>query len=477
MIKRTLIILLVSISILIGEFLAYSKVQRMQTTKDDRHALYITAYNHNLALINDIREIPLPSGTIKVNFNDIAKKIDPSSILLSFPSDHGAIMLLEQDFDTDIITTHRLLKEYIGKNIKLAEKNESTGEETIVTATLLNIDPKPIFLINNEIHIDHPGRIILPDIPKELNVDPTLAFLLDCHSEGPYPLEVSYLTEGLQWDAYYTFDLNKDETRGDLVGWVNIINESGYSYDNAHLTLIAGDIHRAKTSKISMRKKRQRAVIEADRGEFKEEEFFDYHMYGLPRTITLKNNQSKQIKLLSGSRIPVKKEFRSYGTQYYVGNYRNKNEPQAEYASVCLEFENKAANNLGIPLPGGTVRIYKKNTEGGIQLLGEDEINHTPPNKNVEIEIGKAFDITITRVQTDWQKIAQNQFEIAWTLDIANQKTEAVVIKIVEPAAGEWQIVHSSHDWTKKSAHQIEFTIIIPPRMAEKISYRMSVRQ
>ncbi|MGA1825997.1 MAG: DUF4139 domain-containing protein [bacterium] len=476
MIKRTLILALTGILIIISELTVFSTTTQMKTTEGDRQILNITAYNNNLALVNDIREITLPLGTIKLHFKDVAKQIDPSSIFLSFPSNLGTINILEQDFDTDSIKPSTLLERYIGKDIKLAETNVKTGEEKIITARLLSADPKPIFLINNEIHLDHPGRVILPDMPKGLGIEPTLAFLLDCQSEGAYNLEISYLTKGLTWDAYYIFYLNNDEIRGDLMGWVTITNNSGSSYENANCKLIAGDIHRAKEKRTGIQRKRERNILEEEKDAFVEEEFFDYHLYTLPRKITLKNNQSKQIQLLNASRIPVKKEYRDYGGQYYAGANSMKKAPVFAHAGVYLELENKTAHNLGIPLPGGIIRIYKKSNEADIQFLGEDTMSHISENQRVEIEIGKAFDITTTRLQTDWQKISKNQFEIAWEINISNQKTEAVAVKIFEPVPADWEIVQSNQDWTKIRAHLVEFNSVIPPKMTEKISYRVSVK-
>ena len=206
-------------------------------------------------------------------------------------------------------------------------------------------------------------------------------------------IEATYLTNGINWRADYVITLNDEDNRADLSGWVTIDNKSGTTYANAQLKLVAGDINRVR-DEWEYKDKMLRAAVQeaAAKPQFKEDEFFEYHIHNLQRPTTIKQNQTKQISLITADRIPVKKELIYYGARFYYHN-RHGEAISNQKVGVFVELANKEEHNLGIPLPKGTIRVYKHDREGSLQFVGEDAIDHTPKDEKVRIKLGDAFDV------------------------------------------------------------------------------------
>ena len=209
--------------------------------------------------------------------------------------------------------------------------------------------------------------------------------------------------------------------------------------------------------------------------QFQEEEFFEYHIYTLQRLSTIKDNQTKQISLLTAEDIPVRKRLIFYGARYY---YRSQYGEimSNQKVGVFVELENKQDNNLGMPLPKGIVRVYKKDDEGSLQFVGEDMIDHTPKDEKVRIRLGEAFDVVAERKQTDWKKIAYDTYETAFEIALRNHKKEDVTVNVIEPIPGDWQMLMSSHDYTKTESHTAEFNITVPKDKEVQLAYRVKIR-
>src|SRR5207244_3924901 len=194
----------------------------------------------------------------------------------------------------------------------------------------------------------------------------------------------SYLTTGMGWRADYVVVVNKDDTKADLNGWVTINNNSGTAYRNAELKLVAGDVNRVLDEVRTMKSVGGVARAEAaPPPQFQEQAFFEYHLYTLQRPTTLKNNETKQISLLSAANFNVKKELVLNGQQYYYQGYNNPGEAVKEKVGVFVEFKNAKENGLGQPLPAGVVRVYKADATGAQQFIGENRIDHTPKDESV----------------------------------------------------------------------------------------------
>ena len=444
---------------------------------EDQTGMAVTIYNVNLGLVKDQRRIPLPQGTGDVRFMDVASQIIPSSVSIKSLVNPESLRVLEQNYEYDLLNPQKLLDKYVGKEVKLYSKNPYTEREEIVRATLLSNNDGPIFKIGDEITFGHPGRIVLPGLPENLISKPTLVWLIENNLTAPQSIETSYLTNGINWRADYVLTLNQKDDGGDLSGWVTIDNKSGTGYRNAKLKLVAGDVHRVKEEREYQVKMTRAAMAAAmpEAPQFKEEEFFEYHIYTLQRPSTIKDNQTKQIRLVNGESVPAKKELIYQGARYYYVSRYDAGVTN-EKVGIFVEIENKKEHNLGIPLPKGIVRVYKKDDEGSLQFVGEDSIDHTPKDEKMRIKVGNAFDVVGNRKQTDWKKIASDTYEAAFEISLRNHKKEDVVVKVVEPLPGDWTILTSSQSYKKSDAFAAEFSVSVPKDQEAKLTYRVRMR-
>ncbi|MBN2373331.1 DUF4139 domain-containing protein [bacterium] len=443
-----------------------------ETTAEDQINIALSIYNSNLALVRETREADLPSGISMLRFMDISAQIKPASVNARSLNSEAGIHFLEQGYEYDLITPQNLMDRYVGCKVKLIDRDKETGEDRVLDAELISNNQGPVYLIGGEIHIGHPGRVVLSKIPEGLVNRPALVWKINAQDAGKHPVEVSYLTGGVDWDADYTILLNPEETRGDISAWVTIKNNTGISYKNAAVQLIAGDIGRAGEQRmIRMKKADARGALSED---LPEEAISEYHLYNLPGDMILKDNQTKQVSLFNAERVPIKKELRYYGNERFYGQ-RYTNIERSQRVGVYLELENKRMYNLGVPFPEGTVRVYKKDSEARVQFLGEDMIRHVPEDEKVKIRMGYSFDLVAERKQTDWRKISSDIIELTWEITIRNQKTETAWIVVMEPVPGDWEIMESSHQWEKDDARTLVFNISVAPKAEEKIRYRARI--
>jgi len=451
--------------------------KRLATGVEDQAAVALTIYNVNLGLVKDQRQVTLPAGAFELRFMDVASQIIPASVQVRSLTGPSSLRVLEQNYEYDLLNPQKLLEKYVGKEVKLFVQNQYTEREDTLTATLLSIDGGPIFKIDDDITFGHPGRILFPKVPEDLTSKPTLVWLLENSLTKPQRIEATYLTNALNWRADYVLTLDARDDRADLSGWVTIDNKSGAAYSNATLKLVAGDVNRVRDDQ-ELRARilaKEAAAPMTAAPQFKEEEFFEYHIYTLQRPSTLKNNQTKQISLVTADQVPVKKELVYFGArQYYHSRYGEAVSNQK--INVIVELQNKKEYNLGIPLPKGVVRVCKQDTEGSLQFVGEDSIDHTPKDEKIRIKMGNAFDVVGGRKQTDWKKLATDTYEAAFEISVRNHKKEDVVVKVVEPIPGDWTMLSSSHEYKKTDARMAEFTLTVPKDKEVKLTYSVKMR-
>jgi hypothetical protein len=451
--------------------------KRLATGVEEQAGLALTIYNVNLGLVKDQRQATLPTGTFELRFMDVASQIIPASVQVRSLAGPSSLRVLEQNYEYDLLNPQKLLEKYVGKEVKLFVENQYTEREDTVTATLLSVDGGPIFKIDEDISFGHPGRILFPKVPENLTAKPTLVWLLENSLAKTQRIEATYLTNAINWRADYVLTLNARDDRGDLSGWVTIDNKSGAAYANATLKLVAGDVNRVRDDQ-ELRTRilaKEAAASKAAAPQFREEEFFEYHLYTLQRPSTLKHNQTKQISLVTADQVPVKKELVYFGArQYYHSRYGEAVSNQK--INVIVELQNKKENNLGIPLPKGVVRVYKQDAEGSLQFVGEDSIDHTPKDEKIRIKMGNAFDVVGGRKQTDWKKTAADTYEAAFEISVRNHKQEDVVVKVVEPIPGAWTVLSASHEYKKTDAHMAEFTLAVPKDKEVKMTYGVRMR-
>src|SRR5512136_529265 len=468
--KLTILVTLTSFIITIQ----ISYAAPLTSTLKDQENVSVTIYNSNIGLVKDTRLIDLKSGVLELKFMDVAAKIDPTTVHIKSLLNGASLNVLEQNYEYDLLSPQKLLEKFVGQKVQLATINPETKKEEIVDATLLSTQGGNIFQIGDKIHVGHPGRIVLSRIPENLIAQPTLVWMLENKSSKPQKVEASYLTSGINWKADYVAVLNKLDTLTDLTGWVTIDNKSGATYQNALLKLVAGDIHRVQPE-MKMDYARPMAAAKEVSQQFKEESFFEYHLYTLDRRTTVKDNQTKQMTLLDANQVPIKKLFIFSGSpQYYY--YQMDQSPNKQKIGVFLELENAKKNNLGIPLPKGTIRVYKEDKDGSLQFVGEDKIDHTPKDEKFKIKIGEAFDVVGERIQTDYKRLSSNLFEVAFEVSLRNHKKEDIKVLVEELIPGDWEMLSNTHAYQKVTAHLVRFEAPVAKDKEEKVKYRIRFR-
>jgi len=443
----------------------------LTSTLRDQQDVAITIYNSNIGLVKDTRLIDLKPGIHELKFMDVAGKIDPTTVHIKSLINGSSLNVLEQNYEYDLLSPQKLLEKYVGQKVQLATFNNETKKEEIVEATLLSTQGGNIFQIGDKIHIGHYGRILLSKIPENLISQPTLVWMLENRLPRTQKVEASYLTSGINWKADYVTVLNKSDTLGDLTGWVTIDNRSGATYQNALLKLVAGDIHRVQ-GEMRMDYARPMAAAKEASQQFKEESFFEYHLYTLDRRTTIKDNQTKQMSLLDANQVPVKKLFIFSGhPQYYYSRYDQRTNKQK--VGVFLELENTKKNNLGMPLPKGTIRVYKEDKDGSLQFVGEDRIDHTPKDEKFKIKIGEAFDVVAEKIQTEYKHLGYNLYEVAFEVNLRNHKKEDIKVLVEEPIPGDWEMLSNTHSYEKLQANLIRFNVPVAKDQEVKVKYRI----
>lgn len=450
-----------------------------QTTHlGDLRELAVTIYNENLALVKDTRRIKLEQADTRLAWRDVSARIRPETALLRNLSHPAGFWLVEQNFDFDLLTPQKLLDKYVGQEVRVIKTHPTTGVETMETAKVLATNNGAVLQYPDRIETGVAGRLAFKNVPANLRDRPTL--VIGLHSQpGEQNLELSYLTGGLAWKADYIAELSAKDDKLDLNGWVTLTNTSGTRYENARLQLVAGDVNRVREEGNFAQVQRLAAPAPAAAPKMAEESLFEYHLYTLDRPTTLADQQTKQVALMTAAGVPANKEFLLRGNDYY---YRSSYGElgQKIKVGVFVEFDNRGGN-LGIPLPKGTVRVYKKDGAGNAQFVGEDRIDHTPKNEKLRLKLGDAFDVTADKKQTDFQKLSgfgkyNYTFESAYRVELKNAKDEPVTVKVLEPVPGDWEIIEESQPHKKEAANTAVWRVTVPANGRTVLTYRARVR-
>jgi hypothetical protein len=459
---------------------AHAAQKEAASTLADQQSVAVTIYNENLALIKDTRKVALDAGINRLALREVSARMRPETASLRSLTSPGAISLLEQNFDFDLLTPAKLLEKYVGREVRVFRVNRKTGAESVETATVLAANGGVVLKIGDRIETGMPGRIVYDGVPSNLRDRPTLVTELQSARAGQQTVELSYLSGGLAWKADYVAELNAADNSLDLNGWVTLTNTSGTSYPNARLQLVAGDVNRVRDElRMAAKSIAMRAAEAPAANQMAEESLFEYHLYTLQRPTTIADNQTKQVALLSGSAIPVRKELVLQGNDYYyrssVGGIGQKMK-----VGVFVQFENREAAHLGVPMPKGVVRVYKKDGAGNAQFIGEDSIDHTPKNEAVRLKLGEAFDVTADKKQTDFKRREPfawtYAFESAYEIVLKNAKKEAQTVVVREPVPGDWRMLEETARHAKVAAGTAEWRIQVPAEGSATLKYRVLVR-
>jgi hypothetical protein len=299
---------------------------------------------------------------------------------------------------------------------------------------------------------------------------------LETDKAGMHKTEIAYQTAGLNWKCDYVAVVNSDDTKTDLTSWVTLDNQSGGTYRDAALKLLAGDVHRVTAPQPMYAKGMMMARAGgAAEQQFTEQSFAEYHLYTLAGKTDVKDHETKQLSLFNAAQIPTKKQFvfDSNG-QFYPGGWSPYG--TSKKINVKLEMENSDKNNLGMPMPKGKVRVYKKDKDGALQFIGEDQIDHTPRDEKVRLYIGDAFDVVGERKQMNVQRVSDHVTRVQMEISLRNHKKEPVTVTCVEHAYGQWKIISSSQEHRKKDSTTLEFDVKVAPDSETKLTYEIEMR-
>ncbi|MFH0734522.1 MAG: DUF4139 domain-containing protein [bacterium] len=443
---------------IIGIFLISMIVLTAQ--ENTKKNVSVTVYNSNLGVIKETREMNITKGTSQIKIDDVASFIDPTSVHFNFNG-----FVLEQNYQYDLVSLDKILLKYIDKEIKLIDEKGN-----LIEGTLLSAAGSQIVLANK-----NSGLIMLPNVnnyrfaveslPEGLITKPTLVWLVDSKISGKQDVDVSYQTSNMSWSTEYVAVLNENDTKLDLNSWVSIENNSGATYQNANLKLVAGDVNLVTNQaggRYNQPMYKEEAYTMVQKDQFQEKEFFEYHIYKLERPSTIANNETKQISLFEAKDVSVKKKF-LFKSGGYGGNKK---------VQVIVEFENNENNNLGKPMPKGKFRVYKSDGES-VEFIGEDMIDHTAKKENVKLKIGEAFDIVVEETQIDNKKITEKVYEQTWEVKIKNRKKDDINVDVEKYLGNFWEVTYNTVDYTKKNAATINFSVPVKADSETILKYKV----
>ncbi len=460
----------------------------------------LTIYNQNFALVKDKRRIELGAGRNSVTVEDVAALIDPTSVHFKSLTAPNAVSVREQNYQYDLINPTTLLNKSVGKRVLLRQKlgngQVNVLEGTIITPVSAMVAQTGdggggsssvysglvIRTADGRLVLNPEGEISLMEMPSGLVPIPLLAWLVDCTQPGVHDAEISYITSGLTWKSDYVAILAADDKSVDVTGWVTLDNKSGTTYENASLQLVAGDVRRVPAETKGRALELARPSVRAAAPQFAEESLFEYHLYTLDGTTAVRQNEQKQMTLLSATKAPALKRFVYDGRQgfYGIGNpgYRpaeNFDTSGNTKINVIVEIKN-AKPAMGIALPKGKVRLYKADTRGALQFVGEDQIDHTPKDETVRLTVGNSFDVVGEHKRTDFKRISQREVEESFEITIRNHREEETTVTVREHFWADWKIGAKSAEYVKRDASTIEFTVKVPKDGESKVTYTVRTK-
>ncbi len=459
----------------------YSQVK--QTTARERTTVDLTIYNQNLSLIREERNIYLSGGISSVLIPDIPSTIDGTSLHFLSLTEPLGVRVLEQSYQYDLVNQAKLLEKYIGRHVEFIRLNEETKKEYTVEGKLLSssFSGGLVAEIDGKIEINPNGRLVLPSLPEGLILKPQLEWLVETTRPGEHKTEISYLAGALSWNANYVALLDKSDTKLDLTGWVTVVNNSGTTFGDAGLKLVAGDVNIVKKDFDRMRT--MEIATKAAEPQFTQTDLFEYKLYTLQRRTTLRNNETKQIELITGRNVAAKKVFLYDGLsdqwRYWLNDYSYRGQgsfgqQSNQKVGVFVLLKNDSKSGLGIPLPKGKVRVYKRDDDGKEQFIGEDQIDHTPKDEEMKLYLGNAFDIVGERAQKDFKSFAGGRvIEETIEIKIRNHKKEPIEVLVYEHPWrwSEWKITRSSANWEKIDQSTVKFPVKVGKDEENIITY------
>lgn len=420
--------------------------------------LCVTVYNRDLGVVRDTRPIDVAAGASTVEIVDVPARIDPTSVHLS----GDGLRVDEQNFQYDLADSDRIVSRYVGEAIEVVLRN---GDAKCGRLLSFDGDAFVLELDGGAVHVVQRAQVVdlrLARLPDGLRVRPTLVWRLHADAAGARAAELSYMTAGLSWHAEYVAVVDAEDRELSLAAWVSLDNRCGATFEDAQLQLVAGDVRRVPEQ--DPRARVDFALTQVHGApRFQEESLFEYHLYTLEHRTTLRDRETKQVALFPAATTPVDKAL----------EYRGQRDPKK--VSVALAFENRADRGLGLPLPAGKIRTYKRDARGQLQFIGEDRVDHTPRNEIIRIEVGHAFDVVGERAERAHRRVSERVHETDVEIQLRNAKDEPVSVDVIEHATGHWEVVDPSTAYERRDARTIAFVVDVPATGSATVRYTLRV--
>lgn len=423
----------------------------------------LVVYNTDLGLVKQTISLDLARGVQSAAFTGVPARIDPTSVRLE--SRDAGFRMLEQDFQSNLVTAQNILERYVNRTIAVFQRGGNLVQGTLLSAggdIIIKDSSGKVSILKAE-SIE---RYELPELPPGLVNAPTLVWKLASDRAGKTDALISYLTGGLTWHAEYGAVVNSAETEMELTSFISIENSSGLTFENASLKLVAGDIHRVKSPRPMPAFRLEKSVMaSADLAQnIEERAISEYHLYELKTRTTIPDASVKQVAFIAPVTVKVRRTF----------VYDSAKNPTD--VMVNVEFVNSEKEGPNTPLPAGRVRVFRTDADGALVLVGEDALDHTPKNEKVRLTLGNAFDLKADRKVTDTRTISPRVNEQRIEISLRNRKTEPVSAIVVEHLYGDWEILQKSHEYVKKDAATVEFTVNVPANGETSVSYTVRFR-
>lgn len=447
----------------------------------------LTIFNQNFAVVRQTLALDLRPGVNQVRFAGATLHLEPDSVILRDLSGRR-LQVLEQNYRNDPVSQGLLLSLYEGQVLDFMvqryypeAKTEIIQGRVIRSGYLLGGGmQEPIIEVNGKLQFSLPGLPIFPALTDSTILQPTLDWLLETDRAGATTGELSYVTGGVSWEADYNLVTPTQGDVVDLIGWVTINNQTGKSWENARIKLMAGDVHKLQNLTVAGRAAatKEAAYDMAMASPVSEKSFDEFHLYTLERATTLHDRETKQVEFVHAQGVKAQRIYVYDGLDrgYYGGlnqdpGYGTNNQPKVW---VMQEFKNDRQNGLGMPLPKGRVRFYRRDDDGQLEFVGENQIDHTPADETVRLYTGNAFDLVGERKRADFKVDSHARWmDESFEIKLRNHKKEAAEFRVVEHLYrwSNWQITASNYKPKKTDAQTAEFRVSVPPDGERVLTY------
>ena len=451
--------------------------------------LSLTIYNQNFAVVRDSVPLDLQAGVNQVTYAGATAQVEPDSVILRDPTGEHMLKIVEQNYRNDPVSQELLLSLFEGKTIdfqRVRMKDNTQTYETIEGKIIRSgyvpggEPEQPIIEVDGKLQFSLPGEPLFPDLGDDTVLKPTFNWLLYSSKPGKFDAEIGYVTEGLDWSASYNLVSPETGDYVDFSGWITMHNNSGKTFDDAKIKLMAGDVNKIQQQVVPMMAFSRAAMDEAGAPpQVTEKAFDEFHLYSIPELTTLHDHETKQVGFVTAEKVYAPTIYvydGAAGYQFYGLNYDESYGADTGNKKILVqrEFKNNATNHLGIALPAGRVRFYRRDDDGQLEFVGEDQIDHTPKDETVRLTTGNAFDLVGERKQTDFHVDTGDKWiDESFEIKLRNHKAEPVTIRVVEHLYrwSNWAITQHSDDFTKKDAQTIEFNIPVKPNEERTVTY------